>query len=197
MRNCPDHDELGCPMKRINRVNGEGPMPCNIMLIGEAPGKWEDKKGKPFVGKSGSELTYLYLSECAGIDRRNVYVTNLVKCRTNDKDRDPNQAEINACSQLLVDEFGRVQPQYIGTVGRLSTQWLLPWGRMEKTHGFGYRTMLVNFGDKRVMVMPLYHPAYGLHNTAMMRHIMSDFTRFGKMVRGDESVMWRADYVLM
>jgi len=84
MRPCKEHDEVGCPMTRINRVNGEGPIPCHIMLIGEAPGKNEDKKGKPFVGKSGSELTHLYLGRCARINRSNVFITNLVRCRTND-----------------------------------------------------------------------------------------------------------------
>ncbi len=188
MRPCKEHDELGCPMTRINRVNGDGPVPCSIMLIGEAPGKSEDKKGKPFVGKSGSELTHLYLTKCAKIDRSNVYITNLVKCRTNGKDRDPTEKEIEACSQLLFHEFVSVMPRFVGAVGRFAARWLFNGDvKMEKMHGFGYQ---IDTGDARGM--PLYHPAYGLHNTAMMRHIMEDWTRFGKMVRGDESVMWRA-----
>jgi len=180
------------------------------MLIGEAPGKTEDKKGKPFVGKSGSELTYLYLMECAGLSRENVYITNLVKCRTNEKDRDPTEKEIRACSDILLNEIRDVNPRFIGTVGRISSQFICGSGcRMEKVHGFGYRHYIriggsdvANLEDKpevfmdpmirEIIVMPLYHPAYGLHNTSMMRHIMEDFTRFGKMVRGDESVMWRA-----
>ncbi len=198
MRPCAEHDDLGCPVTRINRVNGQGGVPCDIMLIGEAPGKTEDKKGMPFCGKSGSELTHLYLAKCAQIDRKNVFVTNLVKCRTNDKDRDPTEKEIRACSQLLMNELAKVKPRFVGIIGRIATQWLLDEVlldghvgmenvRMEKIHGFGYIA-----GNQGVKVMPLYHPAYGLHNTAMMRHIMEDWTRFGKMVRGDESVMWRA-----
>lgn len=193
MRQCDCHDRLGCPMTRINRVDGEGPVPCSIMLIGEAPGKNEDAKGKPFVGKSGSELTHLYLAKCANIHRENVYITNLVKCRANDRDRDPTQAEIDACSQILRNEVLMVHPHYIGLVGRLSTQWMMDdYVKMEKVHGFGYQTVLIDCDNRRVSIMPLYHPAYGLHNTAMMRHIMEDFTRFGRMVRGDETVMWRA-----
>jgi len=196
MRPCPDHDRLGCPMTRINRVNGQGSIPCQIMLIGEAPGQTEDKKGIPFCGKSGSELTYLYLEKCANIGRQNVYITNLVKCRTNDRDRDPSQGEIDACSQLLVDEIYEVQPRFIGLIGRLSTQWFFKDRtmdiRMDKIHGFGYSTGILVGSGKVGYVMPLYHPAYGLHNTPMMRHIMEDFRRFGRMVRGDESVMWRA-----
>jgi len=185
MRPCPDHDRLCCPMKRINRVDGAGPVPCSIMLIGEAPGKSEDKKGKPFVGKSGLEMDNVYLHEYARIDRRVVRVDNVVKCRTNDKDRDPTQAEIDACSHILLMELEMVKPRFIGLIGRLATQWMLGDVKMEKVHGFGYRD-----GDR--LVMPLYHPAYGLHSTAMMRHIMKDFERFGRMVRGDTSVMWRA-----
>ena len=190
MRPCADHDRLGCPMTRINRVNGEGPVPCSIMLIGEAPGKNEDIKGKPFVGKSGSELTHLYLAKCANIHRENVYITNLVKCRTNDRDRDPNQAEIDACSHILAEEIQKVNPHFIGTIGRLSMQWMFPEFKMEKVHGFGYAV------DGR-LVMPLYHPAYGLHNTSMMRWIIWDFERFGRMVRGDESIMWRTNCELL
>lgn len=193
MRPCLEHDDLGCPMTRINRVDGQGSVPCDIMLIGEAPGKTEDKKGMPFCGKSGSELTHLYLAKCAQIDRRNVYVTNLVKCRTNDKDRDPNDAEIRACGRLLIQELRVVQPRFIGAVGRIATQWLLGGtSRMDKIHGFGYHIVLANpNNNRRVLVMPLYHPAFGLHNTTMMRHIMEDWMRFGKMIRGDESVMWK------
>ena len=195
MRLCAEHDDLGCPMTRINRVDGKGPVPCDIMLIGEAPGQTEDKKGIPFCGKSGSELTHLYLAKCARIDRKNIYVTNLVKCRTNEKDRDPSIAEMIACSQLLADELTKVYPRFIGTIGRLATKWLLGTAvSMEKVHGSGYANA-INAGvmyPASARVMPLYHPAYGLHNTTMMRWIMVDWTRFGKMVRGDESVMWRA-----
>ena len=185
MRSCPDHDRLCCPMKRINRVDGVGPIPCSIMLIGEAPGKSEDRKGKPFVGKSGLELDNVYLHEYADIHREVVYTTNLVKCRTNDKDRDPTLAEIEACSYILSMELVIAKPKYIGLIGSLSTKWYLGDVRMSKVHGFGYR-------DGERLVMPLYHPAFGLHNTVMMRHIMRDFTRFGRMIRGDESVMWEA-----
>lgn len=189
MRLCKEHDDVGCPMTRINRVDGQGPVPCDIMLIGEAPGKMEDKKGKPFCGKSGSELDRLYLAQCARIDRKNVYVTNLVKCRTNDKDRDPTVAEVMACQSIL--EIRRVKPRFIGLIGRLATQYTLSMEmRMDKVHGFGYKFICGH--NPCVLVMPLYHPAFGLHNTTMMRHIMEDFERFGKMVRGDASVMWRA-----
>ena len=180
-------------MTRVNRVRGDGPVPCPIMLIGEAPGKMEDAKGRPFIGKSGSELTYLYLGRCADIDRANVYVTNVVKCRTNDKDRDPTEAEIQACGQVLMGEIRTVQPQCIGLVGRVAAHFILgeTFVGMDKMHGFGYRVVFTGGDDRQVKVMPLYHPAYGLHNTTMMRWIMEDFTRFGRMVRGDEEVMWK------
>ena len=171
-------------MERINKVKGDGPIPCQIMLIGEAPGKNEDIKGRPFMGKSGSEMTNMYLPKCARLSRKHVYVTNLVKCRTNTMDRDPTKAEIDACSALLWAELQSVQPRYIGLVGRIATQWALgPTVRMERVHGFGYEW-------EGRLVMPLYHPAYGLHNTAMMRHIMEDFEHFGSLVRGSEKWVW-------
>ncbi len=191
MRPCTEHDDLGCPMTRINRVDGQGSVPCSIMLIGEAPGKTEDRKGIPFCGKSGSELTHLYLAKCARIDRANVYVTNLVRCRTNDKDRDPTATEIEACSQILTYEISIVKPRFIGVIGSVAMRFMLKVGNiMERVHGFGYLILTPNADDRLMKLMPLYHPAFGLHNTAMMRHIMEDFERFGKLVRGDESVMW-------
>jgi len=191
MRPCKDHDDLGCPMTRINRVDGVGPVPCSIMLIAEAPGKTEDKRGVPFQGKSGSELEFLYLEECAGISRNNIYITNLTKCRTNEKDRDPTVKEVEACSHILRQEIVDVQPRFIGTIGRFATQWVLGESmKMEKVHGFGYDVVSRKCCMER-KIMPLYHPAYGLHNTGMIRHIMDDFTNFGKMVRGDERVMWK------
>ena len=110
-------------------------------------------------------------------------------CRTNEKDRDPSAGEWGACSHLLTAELHAGKPRFVGSIGSFATQWF--WGlsggcAMEKVHGFGYQHPL------GFLVMPLYHPAFGLHSTAMMRHIMEDFERFGKMVRGDESVMWRA-----
>ncbi len=187
MRPCPEHDILACPMVRVNRVKGNGPVPCSIMLVGEAPGKTEDGRGKPFIGKSGSELDFLYLGKCAQLSRDKVYASNLVKCRTNDKDRDPNMGEIEACTHLLWDELRAVRPRYIGTVGRIATSWFLPDAKMDKMHGVGYAWP----EGTGVTIMPLYHPAYGLHNTPMMRHIMGDFERFGRMVRGDASVLWQ------
>lgn len=192
MRKCIDHDHLGCPMTRINRVDGQGPVPCPIMLIGEAPSKNEDAKGMPFIGKSGDEMGRVYLEKFAGISRNRVYITHLVKCRTNDKDRDPNDAEVDACSAILRREIKDVQPQYVGLIGRISTQWMLGGlARMEKVHGFGYEVEALDGSQVRYTVMPLYHPAYGLHNTAMMRWIMEDFHRFGRLVRGDRRVMWQ------
>ena len=172
-------------MTGLNRVEGNGPVPCSIMFIGEAPGETEDKKGKPFCGKSGVELDRNYLKRSARVYRENVYVTNVVKCRTNEKDRDPTVAEIAACSGLLWAELAAVQPRYLGLIGSIATRWVLgPDVRMEKVHGFGYEWL-------DYLVMPLYHPAYALHNTAMILHVMDDFEHFGQMVRGDESVMWR------
>ena len=198
MRPCKEHDDLGCPMTRINRVDGRGPSPCRIMLIAGAPGKVEDKKGKASSGKAGSELENLYLPQCAKVDWRNVYITKVVKCRTNEKDRAPNADELSACGQLLIDELFKQAPKFVGTIGSLSTRFLLgDDARIDKMHGFAYPCCLPSNGDVdrhngfEFMVMPLYHPSYGLSNTAMMRHIMEDFERFGKMVRGDESVMWK------
>ncbi len=109
IRQCND---CGLCTNITNYVPGEGPADAQIMLVGEAPGAQEDKQGRPFVGPSGSLLTRLLHS--IGIDRKDVFITSVVKCRP-PGNRAPTASELAACRQHL----GIVAPGLGGVLVRV------------------------------------------------------------------------------
>jgi DNA polymerase len=163
-----------------------GPADATVMLVGEGPGQNEDKRGVPFIGKSGQELDN-YLKRFAGINRSACYVCNVVNCRTNEDDRDPTQQEVAICtSQYLVPTIQTVRSRFIVAVGRVATRWFLGDDvEMQKVHGFAYE-----WQDHGVAatVIPVYHPSFGLHDTGKMRFIQEDFAEVGRIVRGQVGV---------
>lgn len=161
---------------RGRKVLGYGPVPARVMLVGEAPGEQEVTDGVPFVGKSGMELNGHYLP-LAGLTRAQVYVTNLYKYRP-PKNRDPLPDEIAEGLAELLPEIEEVRPQVVVAVGRISAGALL--GRhvdMDKEHGIP-----VAYGDR--VLLPVYHPAAGLHNTAMMTRVREDFEALRHVLLG-------------
>lgn len=163
------------------RVNGYGPVPSPICLIGQRPGKVEVYRGKPFVGPSGDMLNDYLLT--AGIDRSSCYCTNVVK--SFDGDDEVTEAEIEADAPELRSELLRCKPKYIGLLGRVALDVMIPWvdGKdMYWCHGllFGWQAP---WGYCRLM--PLYHPAAGMHQTGIQGATAWDFEQFGMMVRGE------------
>jgi len=114
-----------CPLHltRIQAVPGYGPVTARVMAVGEAPGESEDREGKPFVGAAGRLLTSLL--ESVGLDRRDIYITNIVKCRP-PRNRDPEPAEVEACSPFLDEQIALLQPDVILLLGRHALVRLLP-----------------------------------------------------------------------
>ncbi len=161
-------------------VWGAGSSSPICMLIGEAPGADEESYGVPFVGKSGQELT-MYLTRFSRITRDRCWVTNLIKCRP-PKNRDPHKDEIESCEDYITIEIAEKNPSVIGTVGRVATQWLLETKvTMERVHGIPFRWDGV---IGKSIVVPLYHPAYGLHSPRRMKDVIEDFTALGRVIRG-------------
>jgi DNA polymerase len=149
-----------CPLHltRIQAVPGYGPVTARVMAVGEAPGENEDREGKPFVGAAGRLLTSLL--ESAGLDRRDIYITNIVKCRP-PRNRDPEPLEVEACSHFLDEQIALLQPDVI----------LLPSaGGISRLHGERIRH------NDRVFV-PLYHPAAALYNGGLRDTLESDMRR--------------------
>jgi uracil-DNA glycosylase family 4 len=159
-----------CPLHltRIQAVPGYGPVTARVMAVGEAPGENEDREGKPFVGAAGRLLTGLL--ESVGLDRRDIYITNIVKCRP-PRNRDPEPAEVDACSHFLDEQIELLQPDVILLLGRHALTRLLPGaGGISRLHGERVRH------DDRVFV-PLYHPAAALYNAALKETLEADMRR--------------------
>ncbi len=150
-----------------------------LFLCGEAPGADEERAGAFFVGKAGQELTN-YLDR-VGIPRDRVYITNVLKCRPPDN-RDPRKEEVELCVRHLRRELEEQRPRFIAAAGRFATRVLLGMDvDMEQVHGLPFRTGIWGFDTT---VVPLYHPAAGLHNTFEMSLIMGDFMSLKDVMMG-------------
>src|SRR5580765_801118 len=108
---CPLHEtaEFVCLL-------GQGPEPCDVMIIGEAPGQREDASGKAFVGRSGKLLDQLL--DRVGLDRKRIFITNAVSCRPPDN-RTPKKNEIVACRKWLKYQLSLIKPKYVLLLGNV------------------------------------------------------------------------------
>jgi len=160
---------------RQNAVPGEGSLDASILFIGEAPGYWEDVKGRPFVGAAGRLLDTLL----AGINlsRSMVYITNVVKCRP-PENRDPSPIEIETCTPYLNRQIKIIQPEIIVTLGRHATSYVLSKAGLKEVvgitrlHGKVYSVKLFGLA---VSVLPTFHPAAVLHNPRYKDDLERDF----------------------
>lgn len=152
---------------RTNAVPGEGPADAEIMLVGEGPGFHEDRQGRPFVGAAGQYLEDLLAS--IGLARKDVYITNVVKCRP-PQNRDPLPEEIEACRPYLERQIALIQPKLIVTLGRFSMSLFMPEAQISKVHGRPRKI-------QGVVYYPIYHPAAGLHQPRWKSIIEEDFER--------------------
>jgi DNA polymerase len=159
-----------CPLSvtRTQAVPGYGPVEARIMAIGEAPGEKEDREGRPFVGAAGKLLTELV--ESIGLTRRDIYITNTVRCRP-PGNRDPEPDEVAACAHFLDEQIELLRPDVILILGRHALQRLLPFSAgISRLHG----ERVVR--EDRVYV-PLYHPAAALYNGGLRETLFADMRR--------------------
>lgn len=132
-------------------VWGEGPRPCRIMFIGEALGASEEMQGSPFVGEAGQVFNQML--EAVEINRKDIYLTNVCKCRPPDN-RVPTNEEIEACSPYLEEEIKEVKPGIIVPMGNTATQYFLGLKGITKLAGREFVSKKFN-----CKVIPLLHPA--------------------------------------
>lgn len=150
-------------------VMGEGNPDADIVFIGEAPGKKEDEQGKPFVGASGRFLNEMLGS--AGLERRDVYITNIVKYRP-PNNRDPSEAEKRDFWPYLMRQLDIIDPKVVITLGRHSMECFIPGVTISAQHG---QAKKVKHGKHSFLVIPLYHPAAALYNGGMRQTLIDDF----------------------
>ena len=156
-----------------------GPTNARVMLVGEAPGRQEDLKGAPFVGRAGQFLDDLL--ESIGLARHQVYITNVVKSRPcigppPGRNRAPTAREIGACRPWLDEQIRIVQPQIIVAMGRVALEYFLPKTKISQVHGRPLQH------DART-VLPLFHPAVAYHQQALRETLREDFQVLGTLLR--------------
>jgi len=159
--------ELGeCTRCRLNLtrthiVFGEGNSHARLMFVGEGPGADEDREGRPFVGRAGKLLTKMI--EAMGLDRSQVYIANVVKCRP-PENRDPGKAEIKECFPFLEAQIQCVNPEIIVALGRVAAGILL-----NTREAVGKLRGTVHNRDG-IPVMPTYHPSFLLREDRDRRY---------------------------
>ena len=148
-----------CPLgeTRTNIVFSGGIPNNKLMLIGEAPGYWEDQKGEPFVGRAGQLLDKIFA--CVGLSRqKDVYICNTLKCRPPDN-RNPLPEEKAVCREYLDIQVGALKPKIILLCGNIGVQSFLEGARgITKVRGQWFDGP---YGSK---MMPIFHPSYLLRN---------------------------------
>lgn len=150
---------------RTHAVPGEGNPSADIMFVGEGPGQEEDREGRPFVGPAGQLLTQLL--KRIGIDRSDVFITNVVKCRP-PGNRDPQADEIEACNDYLLTQIALIEPKVICPLGRFAAQTLIdPKLSISREHGKSRRV-------SGIVYVPLYHPAAALHQPGLIDALEAD-----------------------
>lgn len=148
-----------CPLadQRKNVVFGDGNYNTKLMFIGEGPGADEDEQGLPFVGKAGQLLTQIL--SAVKIDRKDVYITNIVKCRP-PGNRVPAPEEMIVCDQHLQAQIMLINPALIVLLGNTPTRWILKTSEgITKIRGKWFEW-------RGVPVMPMFHPSYLLRNSS-------------------------------
>jgi uracil-DNA glycosylase len=164
-----------CPLyhTRKKAVPGEGPLDAQILFIGEGPGFNENEQGRPFVGAAGQFLEELLGK--AGLKRKDVFITNVVKCRP-PGNRDPEPDEIKTCTtRYLQRQIEAINPKVIVTLGRFSMGLFLTNARISGVHGRPVRI------DGRLIV-PMFHPAAALHQPALRDSILADFAKLSSFL---------------
>jgi DNA polymerase len=168
-----------CPelaAQAMNLVVGDGNLNAEIVFIGEAPGKNEDEQGLPFVGAAGKFLNEMLAQ--ANMDRNDVYITNIVKYRP-PNNRDPLPEEKKAFWPYLLKQLQIIRPKVVITLGRHSMEYFLPDAKISQIHGQAKR---IQFGEDKLVIVPLYHPAAALYNGSLRQTLIDDFINVPKII---------------
>ena len=164
---------LMCPLGFLGRTSvvfGHGNPDAQYMIIGEAPGREEDEKGLPFIGKSGRFLTTILNK--VGVKREDIFITNSVKCRP-PQNRKPTQFESTTCKDLLlINQINIIQPKAICTLGATALETLL--GTPVKITQV--RGKILSFNS--IFLFPTYHPAYIMRNMTKLDEYILDFQNY-------------------
>ncbi len=160
-----------------NIVMGKGNPEAKILFVGEAPGKNEDLKGKPFVGAAGKNLDKLL--EKVGLSLEDIYITNILKYRP-PENREPNEEEVKTHTPYLIKQINIIKPKIVCSLGNHATKFFLSEGKTEKileqpgittVHG---KTKIIEINGQKIKLIPLFHPAAIIYNRKLIELWESD-----------------------
>ncbi len=157
-----------------NLIIGDGNCDSDILFIGEAPGTKEDELGIPFVGRSG-KLLEESLNEI-GIERKNVYITNIVKRRP-PENRDPSFEEIEFYRPYLKKQLKIIEPKIVVTLGRFAWNYFYPLGKISQNQGNFFK-----FESYKFVIFPIYHPAAVLYNPKNREEFKKSFQKLKRFL---------------
>ncbi len=173
---------------RTNVVFGVGDSDARMMLVGEAPGKSEDLRGEPFVGAAGRLLDELLAG--IGIQRRQVYIANVLKCRP-PGNRDPKPDEIDACKGYLREQIRMIHPEVVLTLGNFATKLLLPTEMgITRIRGQRFDWWL------GATLIPTFHPAAALRGRPQVREQMQQDFDLARTVLTERDSVGEPDEVV-
>ena len=174
IRKCTKCEEL--VEYRSQAVPGVGPADARVFFIGEAPGRWEDQKGEPFVGDAGGYLTELLGK--IGLDRSQVFISNIVKCRP-PENRNPKAPEMESCAPYLERQLALIKPDLVVLLGRFALERFFPREKISEAVGVT-RTRVI--GGREITFLPLYHPAFGIRRQDLKPEIEKKFWRIREIL---------------
>lgn len=167
---------------------GRGPIPAEVMIIGEAPGKREDDSGEAFVGPSGKVLDRLLKG--IGLSRQDVFISNAVHCRPLNN-KTPTKREVEICKKYLLDEIKLVKPKFIVTLGNTPLLSLTGEGGVKKKRGKPFEL-------NGVVVLPMLHPATMLYDPGNEFYLKRDFEKLREILEfGGIPYERNVDYVVV
>lgn len=165
-------------------VMGEGSISSKIMFIGEAPGKNEAKKGKPFCGRAG-EILDRHLNKI-NLKREDVYITNIVKDRP-PANRDPIPIEINTYASFLNEEIEIINPKIIVPLGRFSTFYILKKynqeSKIKPITALQGTPIKIKLEDNMIHILPLFHPASTIYDRKKEKSLDEGFLTLKKLYK--------------
>ena len=161
--------------ERTKVVFGSGNHDASVLLIGEAPGREEDMNGEPFIGRAGKLLTEILFS--VKLSRKNVYITNTVKCRP-PENRNPNHDEIDACSTYLDQQINLISPSVIVLLGKIAAESLMSTSEPMSS----LRGKVHLYKDTQIPMLVFYHPAYLLRSPGEKSKVWDDLLLLKKLI---------------
>jgi DNA polymerase len=158
---------------RTNAVPGKGNFQSDVIFVGEAPGKNEDRNGEPFIGVAGKKLS-VALDE-AGVSRDDIYITNIVKCRP-PNNRVPTTNERDTCKEYLKQEIAIIKPKLICILGNTAFNSILGGSEITK-----YRGKVVR--KDNLLYFLTIHPAATIYNQKLIDVLKNDIVKLFDLIR--------------